>query len=110
HRLKGEGWPDLLEVRGEVFLSVDGFEQVNAAQVEAGKEPFANPRNAAAGSLRQKDPRITAQRPLGMLVHGFGAWRGGKQPGSQSEAYELMRAWGLPVSDRYRVVSGMDAV
>ena len=110
HRLSGEGWPDVLEVRGEVFLSVDAFEQVNAAQMEAGKEPFANPRNAAAGSLRQKDPRITAQRPLGMLVHGFGAWRGGRQPESQSEAYELMRAWGLPVSDRYRVVSGMDAV
>ncbi|TDB89716.1 NAD-dependent DNA ligase LigA [Actinomadura sp. KC216] len=109
-RLEGEGWPDVLEVRGEVFLPVDGFEQVNAAQVEAGKEPFANPRNAAAGSLRQKDPRITAQRPLGMLVHGFGAWRGGTQPESQSGAYELMRGWGLPVSDRYKVLGGMDAV
>ncbi|TQM70608.1 DNA ligase (NAD+) [Actinomadura hallensis] len=110
HRLKGEGWPEVLEVRGEVFLPVEGFEQVNAAQVEAGKEPFANPRNAAAGSLRQKDPRVTAQRPLGMLVHGFGAWRGGAQPKSQSETYELMRSWGLPVSDHYKVVDGMDAV
>ncbi|TDC87566.1 NAD-dependent DNA ligase LigA [Actinomadura sp. 7K507] len=110
HRLAGEGWPDVLEVRGEVFLPVEGFEQVNAAQVEAGKEPFANPRNAAAGSLRQKDPRVTAQRPLGMLVHGYGAWRGGTQPESQSGAYELMRGWGLPVSDRYKVLGGMDAV
>ena len=110
HLLSGEGWPDVLEVRGEVFLPVEGFEQVNAAQVEAGKDPFANPRNAAAGSLRQKDPRVTAQRPLGMLVHGYGAWRGGTQPESQSGAYELMRGWGLPVSDRYRVLGGMDAV
>ncbi|QXJ24796.1 NAD-dependent DNA ligase LigA [Actinomadura graeca] len=109
-RLAGEGWPDVLEVRGEVFLPVEGFEQVNAAQVEAGKEPFANPRNAAAGSLRQKDPRVTAHRPLGMLVHGFGAWRGGTQPESQSGAYELMRGWGLPVSDRYEVLGGLDAV
>lgn len=109
-RLSGAGWPDVLEVRGEIFLPVTGFEQVNTAQVEAGREPFANPRNAAAGSLRQKDPRITAQRPLGMLVHGFGAWRGGTQPQSQSGAYELMRGWGLPVSDRYKVVGGLDAV
>ncbi|MBW8484491.1 NAD-dependent DNA ligase LigA [Actinomadura parmotrematis] len=109
-RLAGEGWPDLLEVRGEVFLPVEGFEQVNAAQVEAGKRPFANPRNAAAGSLRQKDPRVTAHRPLGMLVHGFGAWEGGTVPDSQSHAYELMRGWGLPTSDRYKVVGGMDAV
>ncbi|WP_433477753.1 NAD-dependent DNA ligase LigA [Spirillospora sp. CA-142024] len=109
-RLSGDGWPDVLEVRGEVFLPIEGFEQVNAAQVEAGKDPFANPRNAAAGSLRQKDPRVTAHRPLGMLVHGFGAWRGGTQPESQSGAYELMRGWGLPVSDRYKVVGGLDAV
>ncbi|MGI5416252.1 NAD-dependent DNA ligase LigA [Actinomadura luteofluorescens] len=109
-RLAGDGWPDVLEVRGEVFLPVEGFEQVNAVQIEAGKEPFANPRNAAAGSLRQKDPRVTAHRPLGMLVHGFGAWRGGTQPDSQSGAYELMRGWGLPVSDRYKVVGGLGAV
>lgn len=109
-RLAGDGWPDVLEVRGEVFLPVEGFAQVNAVQIEAGKEPFANPRNAAAGSLRQKDPRVTAHRPLGMLVHGFGAWQGGTQPESQSGAYELMRGWGLPVSDRYKVLGGLDAV
>ncbi|WP_153531153.1 NAD-dependent DNA ligase LigA [Actinomadura macrotermitis] len=109
-RLAGGGWPDVLEVRGEVFLPVEGFEKVNEARAEAGLALFANPRNAAAGSLRQKDPRVSAQRPLGMLVHGFGAWQGGDQPESQSGAYELMRGWGLPVSDRYQVVGGLDAV
>jgi DNA ligase (NAD+) len=109
-RLSGDGWPDALEVRGEVFLPREGFEQVNAQQAEAGDRLFANPRNAAAGSLRQKDPRITARRPLDMIVHGFGAWRGGKQPDSQAETYALMRGWGLPVSDLYKVVETMDEV
>ncbi|POM24627.1 DNA ligase [Actinomadura rubteroloni] len=109
-RLTGEGWPELLEVRGEVFLPVEGFQQVNELQVEAGQPPFANPRNAAAGSLRQKDPRVTAQRPLEMLVHGFGRWEGGDHPDSQAEAYEMMRGWGLPVSDRYKVLPDLDAV
>ncbi|MFC5754258.1 NAD-dependent DNA ligase LigA [Actinomadura rugatobispora] len=109
-RLAGEGWPAVLEVRGEVFLTVEGFQQVNEVQAEAGKEPFANPRNAAAGSLRQKDPRVTARRPLDMLIHGFGRWQGGVRPDSQAEAYEVMGGWGLPVSDRYRVVETMDAV
>ncbi|XVQ13062.1 NAD-dependent DNA ligase LigA [Spirillospora sp. CA-255316] len=109
-RLAGEGWPEVLEVRGEVFLTIEGFQQVNEVQQEAERAPFANPRNAAAGSLRQKDPRVTAQRPLDMLIHGFGRWQGGKQPDSQAEAYEVMRGWGLPVSDRYKVVDTMDAV
>ncbi|MFC0041314.1 NAD-dependent DNA ligase LigA [Actinomadura rayongensis] len=109
-RLTGEGWPELLEVRGEVFLPVEGFQQVNELQVETGQPPFANPRNAAAGSLRQKDPRVTAQRPLEMLVHGFGRWEGGVHPDSQAEAYEMMRGWGLPVSDRYKVLPDLDAV
>ncbi|MFC9972178.1 NAD-dependent DNA ligase LigA [Spirillospora sp. NPDC127200] len=110
NRLQGTGWPEVLEVRGEVFLPVERFAQVNAEQAEAGEKVFANPRNAAAGSLRQKDPRITAKRKLSMLVHGFGAWRGGEQPDSQSGAYEMMRRWGLPVSDRYKVLDGLDAV
>ncbi|HEY7487016.1 MAG TPA: NAD-dependent DNA ligase LigA [Streptosporangiaceae bacterium] len=109
-RLTGDDVPDLLEVRGEVYFPVSAFEQLNEALVDSGKPPFANPRNAAAGSLRQKDPRVTAQRKLRLIVHGFGAWRGGKQPASQSDAYELMRGWGLPVSDRYRVVDGLDDV
>ncbi|MDX6428548.1 MAG: ligase [Streptosporangiaceae bacterium] len=104
------GVPELLEVRGEVYLPVEAFEQLNAGLVEGGREPFANPRNAAAGSLRQKDPRITARRPLSMIVHGFGTWRGGAQPRSQAEAYELMGGWGLPVSDRYQVVDDLAAV
>ncbi len=109
-QLKGDDVPDLLEVRGEVYLPVEAFEKLNEGLVEAGKAPFANPRNGAAGSLRQKDPRVTARRPLSMIVHGFGTWRGGEHPESQSHAYELMRAFGLPVSDRYKVVDGLDAV
>jgi len=109
-RLSGRGWPSLLEVRGEVFLTVEAFEKINDAMADQGREPFANPRNAAAGSLRQKDPRVTARRPLSMLVHGFGAWEGRERPRSQAEAYELMGEWGLPVSELYRVVDDLDGV
>jgi DNA ligase (NAD+) len=101
--------PDLLEVRGEVFLPVTLFEELNAALVESGKAPFANPRNSAAGSLRQKDPRVTATRPLHMVIHGFGAHRG-FEPLTLSEAYSLMRGWGLPVSNRFNVCSDLDEV
>jgi DNA ligase (NAD+) len=97
-QLNGD-YPDLLEVRGEVYLPVEAFEKLNESLVEAGKAPFANPRNSAAGSLRQKDPRVTAKRPLSMIVHGFGTWSGGgEQPQSQSEVYEALRRFGLPVS------------
>ncbi len=102
HRLKGDA-PAVLEVRGEVFFPVAGFEELNAALVEAGKAPFANPRNAAAGSLRQKNPAVSASRPLRMLVHGIGQIDG-EHFDSQSGAYEKMRAWGLPVPDTFRVV------
>jgi DNA ligase (NAD+) len=108
-RLAGDDLPDLLEVRGEVYFTLDGFAEVNAAQLEAGDRPFANPRNAASGSLRQKDPRITATRPMRMIVHGFGA-RQGFNPRSQSEAYERMAAWGLPTSTRWRVVDDLAGV
>ncbi len=101
--------PELLEVRGEVFLPVKAFEQLNSRLADEGKPPFANPRNAAAGSLRQKDPRVTASRPLSMLVHGIGAHRGVTIT-HQSQSYELLAAWGLPVSDRVRVVSTLDEV
>jgi DNA ligase (NAD+) len=101
-KLVGAGVPELLEVRGEVFFPTAGFAELNASLVEAGKAPFANPRNAAAGSLRQKDPRVTASRPLRMLVHGIGARRG-LDPARQSEAYERLRELGLPVSERYAV-------
>jgi len=103
-QLAGDDIPALVEVRGEVFFPVEGFADLNASLVAAGKAPFANPRNAAAGSLRMKDPRITASRPLRMLVHGIGA-REGFTLTTQSHAYERLRAWGLPVSDRYKVVA-----
>jgi DNA ligase (NAD+) len=101
--------PELLEVRGEVYFPTERFADLNAALVESGKAPFANARNAAAGSLRQKDPRVTATRPLRMVLHGVGAHRG-VEPVRQSEWYDLMRAWGLPVSDHYRVVDTLDQV
>jgi len=101
--------PRLIEVRGEVFLPVAAFERLNASMVEAGKPVFANPRNAAAGSLRQKDPRVTASRALGMVCHGIGAREGFDAP-SQSQAYRALEAWGLSVSDQVRVVPDLEAV
>ena len=102
HELKGNKVPALLEVRGEVFFPVAAFNEFNDSMEESGKERFANPRNAAAGSLRQKDPRVTASRPLSMVVHGIGA-KDGASFASQSEAYELLKSWGLPTSTRYKV-------
>jgi DNA ligase (NAD+) len=101
--------PELLEVRGEIYFPVAAFADVNAAMVEQGKAPFANPRNAAAGSLRQKDPKVTASRPLRLVVHGVGAHRG-FDVDRQSAAYDRLRGLGLPVSDRYRVVDDLEAV
>ncbi|MEV4659201.1 NAD-dependent DNA ligase LigA [Micromonospora sp. NPDC049301] len=101
--------PELLEVRGEIYFPVAAFADLNAGLVEQGKAPFANPRNAAAGSLRQKDPRITASRPLRLVVHGIGARRGW-QPAAQSESYAALKAWGLPTSDRWRVVPDLTGV
>lgn len=99
--------PELLEVRGEVFFRLADFAELNAALVEAGKPAFANPRNSAAGSLRQKDPRVTATRPLRMLCHGLGRRRG-FEPTRQSQAYEALAAWGLPVSTRTTLLSTVD--
>ncbi|MFG1778553.1 NAD-dependent DNA ligase LigA [Micromonospora sp. NPDC049051] len=101
--------PEFVEVRGEIYFPVAAFADLNAGLVEQGKPPFANPRNAAAGSLRQKDPRITASRPLRLVVHGIGARRG-FQPVTQSESYAALRAWGLPTSDRWRVVPDLAGV
>jgi DNA ligase (NAD+) len=110
-RLVGEGIPDLIEIRGEVLMTVEVFKKINEAKAAAGEEPFRNPRNTAAGALRQKDPRVTAQRPLSMIVHGFGAWQGGTGvPATQAGVYELFRAWGLPVSDRFKVVPDLAGV
>jgi DNA ligase (NAD+) len=107
--LRGDDVPGLVEVRGEVFFPLEAFGDLNASLVEAGKAPFANPRNAAAGSLRQKDPRVTATRPLRMLVHGIGARRGFDVT-TQSQAYDLLRSWGLPVSSHYRVLDTVGQV
>lgn len=101
--------PDLVEVRGEVFLPKDAFERLNASMVDAGKPVFANPRNAAAGSLRQKDPRVTATRALGMVCHGIGA-REGFEPLAQSQAYDALAAWGLPTSEAVRVLPTLEEV
>ncbi len=109
HRLAGDAPPTLVEVRGEIFFPTEAFADLNAALVEAGKAPFANPRNAAAGSLRQKDPGVTATRPLHLIVHGIGA-REGFDVASQSEAYERLRSWGLPTSAHYRLLDSPDEV
>lgn len=101
--------PEVLEVRGEVYFRLADFETLNAAIVAEGKPPYANPRNTAAGSLRQKDPAVTARRKLQMICHGFGRIEG-YQPTSQHEAYRALAAWGLPVSEHTRRVRGIDAV
>ena len=129
-RLKGSGWPAVLEVRGEVFMPVEAFGKLNESLLDAGKPAFANPRNSAAGSLRQKDPRITASRALDAIVHGIGRVEGygdedgitgaAKGPGeeghlegapdTQSGWYERLRGWGLPVSNLYKVVPDLAGV
>ncbi|WP_369816401.1 NAD-dependent DNA ligase LigA [Corynebacterium sp. NML140438] len=97
HQLEGEA-PALVEVRGEVFIRPEDFPDLNAARIEEGGKPFANPRNAAAGGLRQKDPEDVKKRKLRMICHGIGA-REGFAPVTQHEAYEQIAAWGLPVSE-----------
>ena len=125
-RLSGSDVPEVLEVRGEVFLPVAAFAELNERLEDVGRPPFANPRNAAAGSLRQKDPRVTASRALSMIVHGLavpGADTGvggmpapdepavpDTVPTTQSGWYGRLREWGLPVSDLVKVVDDLDAV
>lgn len=107
--LQADPAPEVVEVRGEVFMRPVDFAALNEGLLAAGKAPFANPRNSAAGSLRQKDPRVTAQRRLHFLVHGIGAFSG-DVPASQSAGYELLAGWGLPTSPYYRVVSDAEAI
>ena len=102
HNLKGEKIPSLIEIRGEVFFPIAAFNELNDSLEEAGKQSFANPRNGAAGSLRQKDPRVTASRPLSVVVHGVGA-KEGITFDSQSGAYSELKKLGLPTSDRFKV-------
>ncbi|MCG6862201.1 MAG: NAD-dependent DNA ligase LigA [Chromatiaceae bacterium] len=108
-RLQGEGWPALVEVRGEVFLPKAGFEAINARAREEGGKTFANPRNAAAGSLRQLDPGVTAQRPLDLFCYGFGAVQDGTLPPTHSESLALLKSWGLRTSPELRVLEGVGA-
>ena len=107
--LTGKNIPSQLEVRGEVFFPLKAFDELNDSLAEAGKPRFANPRNAAAGSLRQKDPKVTASRPLDVVVHGIGAATGVSFD-KQSTAYELLKSWGLPTSSRYQVVNTREEV
>ena len=106
--------PAEVEIRGEVFFPLEKFTELNAALVEEGKAPFANPRNSAAGSLRQKDPAVTAVRPLHMLVHGIAVWTPADdshpEPAHQSEVYEQFRSWGLPISEYYKVLETIDEI
>src|SRR5690606_1752171 len=101
--------PTMLEVRGEVFIRLEDFQTLNAVLVAEGRPPLANPRNSAAGSLRQKNPAVTARRRLRMYCHGYGRMEG-FEPRSQSDAYAAFAAWGLPVSPHTTRVQGADAV
>ncbi|MFQ4149707.1 NAD-dependent DNA ligase LigA [Arthrobacter sp. LAPM80] len=108
-KLHGTNFPSEVEIRGEVFIASKDFTALNEKMVAAGKAPFSNPRNSAAGSLRQKDPAETAKRPLSMYVHGIGA-REGLTTATQSETYELLKSWGMPISPYYKVVDTLPEV
>lgn len=105
--LRGHGWPEVLEVRGEIYMPKAGFEQLNERQRELGAKPFANPRNAAAGSLRQLDPTITASRPLEFCCYGW-ARAADALPSLQTEALAQLREWGLPISHELRLAKNVD--
>ena len=107
-RLLGAGWPEILEVRGEIYMSKSGFEMINERARKADEKGFANPRNAAAGSLRQLDPRITAKRPLAMFCYGFGEIAGGSLAPVHSESIRQLANWGLRISPELRCVNGVD--
>ncbi|MCU7852039.1 MAG: NAD-dependent DNA ligase LigA [Candidatus Thiodiazotropha sp. (ex Monitilora ramsayi)] len=108
-KLSGEGWPDVLEVRGEVFMPRKGFEALNQRARDAGEKTFVNPRNAAAGSLRQLDPRLTAKRPLSFFAYGLGEISSGQIAESQSACMSRLKDWGLPVSPLFKVVADIAA-
>ena len=108
-RLRGSGYPAVLEVRGEIYLPRAGFEELNEAARQRGDKTFVNPRNAAAGSLRQLDARITARRPLQMCCYGVGQVQGGELPGAHSRVLECLQGWGLRINALSRVVRGIEA-
>ena len=105
-KLHGDGWPEVLEVRGEIYMPKAGFEALNARQLEAGSKPFANPRNAAAGSLRQLDSKITASRPLELCAYGVGR-SAGDLPGTHIGILEALKGWGLPISRELKLAKGV---
>ncbi|MGQ7957811.1 NAD-dependent DNA ligase LigA [Pseudomonas sp. SP16.1] len=107
-KLHGEGWPQVLEVRGEVYMPKAGFEELNARQAEAGGKTFANPRNAAAGSLRQLDPKITASRPLEFCCYGVGQVSG-ELPATQVAMLQQLKSWGIPISRELKLAKGVEA-
>jgi DNA ligase (NAD+) len=109
-RLRGEGWPRLLEVRGEVIMPRAGFEAFNARARDAGEKPLANPRNGAAGSLRQLDPAVTARRPLAFFAYAIGRVEGGDLPDTHSATLAKLREWGFPVSPEVSTAKGFDGL
>lgn len=109
-RLQGDNIPRRVEIRGEVFMPQRSFEALNAQARHTGGKVFANPRNAAAGSLRQLDPRITAQRPLAFYCYGIGLLEEGELPNSHYQRLQCFKSWGLPVSDRVRLCTGSQQI
>lgn len=109
-RLRGKGWPRVLEVRGEVYMPLAAFRAYNERALKEGGKVLANPRNGAAGSLRQLDPRMTAQRPLAFYAYAVGLVEGGDLPASHSQTLARLREWGFPVSAENRVVDGVDGL
>jgi DNA ligase (NAD+) len=107
-RLSGKGWPERFEVRGEVFMTKQGFKALNERALEKGEKTFANPRNAAAGSLRQLDPKITASRPLSFYCYGFGLYPDEQLPETQSALMERFKSWSIPVNPELHVVDGVE--
>ncbi len=107
-QLRGEDWPALLEVRGEIYMPRAGFDRLNEAARQRGDKPFVNPRNAAAGSLRQLDPRITAQRPLELCAYGIGVVEGADLPLTHNQMLQQLNRWGFRINAEMAVVSGVD--
>jgi DNA ligase (NAD+) len=109
HQLLGKAIPGVVEIRGEVFYALEDFAKLNKSLIDQGKAPFANPRNSASGSLRQKDSSVTASRPLQMIVHGVGALQEDSVK-AQSDLYQQLKTWGLPTSSRYKVYKTSEEV
>lgn len=108
--MRGDDFPEQLEIRGEVYITHQGFKKLNQCSKQYGERIFANPRNAAAGSLRQLDPRVTARRPLTFLCYGAGIFSQGKLPDTHYDRLMLFKKWGIPVSDKMKLCKTVDSV